>query len=79
MSDYETAVKALREAIEDYIDAACWELRHKMPPLDAIDLAHVTARKAVDVIAEETSQRLAGSIVIPDDLAAVFEAQEGAG
>lgn len=73
MSDYADACKALREAIEDYIAAACWELRHKMPPLDAIDLAQATASKAVDVIAEETSQRLAGAIVIPDDLAAVFE------
>lgn len=77
MSDYETAIKALREAIEDYIAAACWELRHKMPPLDAIDLAHVTASKAVDVIAEETSQRLASAIVIPDNLAEVFQQNGG--
>jgi len=77
MSDYAEAIKTLREAIEDYIAAATWELRHKMPPLDAIDLARISARKAVDVIAGETSQRLAGAIVIPDNLAEVFEQNGG--
>lgn len=77
MSDYADALKTLREAIEDYINAATWELRHKMPPLDAIDLAHITASKAVDVIAEETSQRLAGAIVIPDNLADIFQQNGG--
>lgn len=77
MNDYAEACKALREAIEDYINAATWELRHKMPPLDAIDLAHITASKAVDVIAEETSQRLAGAIAIPDNLADIFQQNGG--
>lgn len=77
MNTYADACKALREAIEDYIDAAAWELRHKMPPLDAIDLAQATASKAVDVIAEEKSQRLAGAIVIPDNLAEIFEKNGG--
>jgi hypothetical protein len=61
VNDYAEACKSLRDAIEDYINAATWELRHKMPPLDAIDLAHATAGKAVDVIAAEKSQRLAGA------------------
>jgi hypothetical protein len=78
MTDYANACKALREAIEDYLDAAAWELRHKMPPLDAIDLAQATAGKAVDVIAAEKSQRLAGAIVIPDNLADIFQRDGGA-
>lgn len=77
MNDYANACKALREAIEDYLDAAAWELRHKMPPLDAIDLAQATAGKAVDVIAEEKSQRLAGAIAIPDNLAELFQRDGG--
>jgi hypothetical protein len=77
VNTYADACKALREAIEDYIDAATWELRHKMPPLDAIDLANATAQKAVDVIAHETSQRLAGHIQIPDDLAGIFQQNGG--
>jgi hypothetical protein len=77
VNTYADACKSLREAIEDYIDAAAWELRHKMPPLDAIDLANATAQKAVDVIAHEASQRLAGHIQIPDDLAGIFEQNGG--
>jgi predicted RNase H-like HicB family nuclease len=50
VNTYADACKSLREAIEGYIDAAAWELRHKMTPLDAIDLAQATASKAVDVI-----------------------------
>jgi hypothetical protein len=77
VNTYADACKALREAIEDYIDAAAWELRHKMPPLDAIDLANATAQKAVGVIAHEASQRLASHIQVPDDLAAIFEKNGG--
>jgi uncharacterized membrane protein YqiK len=77
VNTYADATRALREAIEDYIDAAAWELRHKMPTLDAIDLAQATASKAVDVIAEEKLQRLAGAIVIPDNLADIFEKNGG--
>jgi hypothetical protein len=77
VNTYADACKALREAIEDYIDAATWELRHKMPPLDAIDLANATAQKAVGVIAHEASQRLASHIQVPDDLAQIFERDGG--
>jgi hypothetical protein len=77
VNDYANACKTLREAIEDYLDAATWELRHKMPPLDAIDLAQATAGKAVDVIAAEKSQQLAGAIVIPDNLAEIFQQNGG--
>jgi hypothetical protein len=74
---YAEATKALREAIEDYIDAAAWELHGKMPALDAVDIAKATARKAVDVISAEASQRLAGHIQVPDDLAGIFEKNGG--
>lgn len=77
MNDYDYACKALREAIEDYISAAAWQLHGKVPPLDAIDLAQATARKTVDVIAGEASQRMADYIQVPDDLAGIFEQNGG--
>jgi hypothetical protein len=67
----------VREATADYIDAAAGERHGKDPPLDAIDLAKATAHKAVDVISAEASQRLAGHIQVPDDLAGIFEKNGG--
>lgn len=78
MNTYADACKSLREAIEDYIDAAAWELHGKMPALDAVDLAKVTAHKAVDVIAGEALQRHADHVTIPDSLAEIFEQNGGA-
>lgn len=77
MNTYADACKALREAIEDYIDAAAWELHGKMPALDAIQLAQATAGKAVDVIAGEALQRHADHVTIPDSLAEIFEQNGG--
>lgn len=77
MNTYDDACKALREAIEGYIDAAAWELHGKMPALDAIELAQATAGKAVDVIAGEALQRHASHVTIPDFLADIFEQDGG--